>query len=163
MHCMPSNLAPNGFMFHRVLILDGHKQSKTSQLWYCYLMVLSTFCINLHHLSLCSCRFIVMIHIWGEINAACYNQFSISLYFIPPGRLLTTTEYTSQWMRCLSNTHAYDWYWESYPIHDHNWIPKCSWSKNKCILKLWSILHPQSMETTVYNVFISPIMCTWMS
>ena len=38
-------------------------------------------------------------------------------------------------------------------------LPK---SKYKCIL-LWSIMYPLSMRTTIYNVFISQISCTWMS
>ena len=40
----------------------------------------------------------------------CCSNYSM----IPPCRLLISTEYTSQWMRCLSATCAYKWYyWES--------------------------------------------------
>ena len=135
------------------------------QLCYCYLNppVYLLFSLTDDFL-LCSCNFVVINHIWWERNAACYNQLLISLCLIPPG-LLVTTEYTSQWMRCLSDTCAHVWYWrsqsqwESYPIprpiQGHKKTPKCSWSKFKCVLLLF-IMYPLGMRTTVYNVVISP-------
>ena len=59
-------------------------------------LTLSIFCFNCH-LLLCSCCFIVMIHIWEERNAACYNQCQyLYVSFHQAGYLLTLSSHLNK-------------------------------------------------------------------